>query len=221
MSRPLGLTRNWSVAPANTLCWPSRRFRRWCSGHQVQRLISTQTSTISCRHTPRVSPQVTGNGRSRCGDREQAVRWQLPCGKHRHTPPAVPGGCPVPVATPQRGRPRQVITVRTGDTELAPDRTSAANLDPRRRQMLSSRGSVSITTGVTRPPHEDDAAHDHSSGQFPAASETELGLSIRCPLLVVFLPLGSWWIRDRSGRRVQGVERSGRYTRPRRQVRSA
>lgn len=220
MSRPPGLTHNWSVAPANTFCWPSRRFRPRCSG-QVQRLVSTQTGTISCRHPRRVSPQVTGNGRSRCGDREQAFRWQLPCGKHRHTPPAAPRRCPVPAATPQRGAPRQVSTVRTGDREVACDRYSAANLDPRRRQMLSSRGSMSIMTAVTRPPHEDDAAHDHSSGQSPAASETELGLSIRVPLLVVFLPMGSWWIRDRSGRRVQGVERSGRYSGPRRQVRSA
>jgi hypothetical protein len=69
--------------------------------------------------------------------------------------------------------------VRTGDTEVACDRYSAANLDPRRRQTLSSRGSTSIMTPVTRPAHEDDAAHDHSSGQTPPASETELGLSIR------------------------------------------
>ena len=52
------------------------------------------------------------------------------------------------------------------------------------------------------------------------ASETELGLSIAVPLLVVFLPLGSWWIRDRSGRRVEGVEGLGRYTGPRCRVRS-
>jgi hypothetical protein len=114
-----------------------------------------------------------------------------------------------------------MVTARTGDTEVARDRTSAANLDPRRRQMLRSDGSTSIMTAVTRPRNEDDAAHDHSSGQAPAASETELGLSIRFPLLAVFLPLGSWWIRDRSGRRAQGVERLDRYTRPRRQVRSA
>ena len=44
---------------------------------------------------------------------------------------------------------------------------------------------------------------------------------MRVPLLVVFLPLGSWWIRDRSGRGVQGVEGLGRDTGPRRQVRSA
>jgi hypothetical protein len=56
------------------VCWLSSRFRRWCSD-QVQRLILTQTSTISCRHTRRVSPQARGNGRSRCGDRERAVRW--------------------------------------------------------------------------------------------------------------------------------------------------
>jgi hypothetical protein len=68
--------------------------------------------------------------------------------------------------------------------------------------------------------NEDDAAHDHFSGQAPAASETELGLPIRFPLLVVFLPLGSGWIRDRSGRRGLGVEGLGRYTGPRRQVRS-
>jgi hypothetical protein len=79
---------------------------------------------------------------------------------------------------------------------------------------------MSIMTPVTRPPAEDDAGHDHPSGQAPPAAETELGLPIR-PLLVVFLPLGSWWIRDRSGRRVQGVEGLGRYTGPRRQVRSA
>jgi hypothetical protein len=71
---PTGVTHHWSVTPANTLCWPSRRFRPRCSD-QVQRLILTQTSTISCRHTRRVSPQVTGNGRSRCGDRERPVRW--------------------------------------------------------------------------------------------------------------------------------------------------
>ena len=47
---------------------------------------------------------------------------------------------------------------------------------------------MSIMTPVTRRPHEDDAAHDHPSGQTPAA-EVELGLSIRFPLLVVFLPL--------------------------------
>jgi hypothetical protein len=76
-------------------------------------------------------------------------------------------------------------------------------------------------TPVTRPPHEDDAAHVHPSWQAPAASETELGLSIRFPLLAVFLPLGSWWIPDRSGRRAQGVKRLGRYTGPRRQVKSA
>jgi hypothetical protein len=76
-------------------------------------------------------------------------------------------------------------------------------------------------TPVTRPPHEDDAAHVHPGGQAPAASETELGWSMRFPLLVVFLPLGSWWIRDRSGRRVEGVEGLGQDTGPRRQVRSA
>jgi hypothetical protein len=74
MSRPPGLIHNGSVTPANSLWWPSGPFRRRCSDRQVQRLISTQTGTISWRHTPRVSPQVTGNGRSRCGDREQAVR---------------------------------------------------------------------------------------------------------------------------------------------------
>jgi hypothetical protein len=37
-------------------------------------------------------------------------------------------------------------------------------------------------TPVTRPSHEDEAAHAHPSGQTPAASEMELGLSIgfRC-----------------------------------------
>jgi hypothetical protein len=67
-------------------------------------------------------------------------------------------------------------------------------------------------TAVTRPPPEAEAAHDHFNGQAPAASETELGLSIKVPLLAVFLPLGSWWIPDRSGRRAEGVERLGRYT---------
>jgi hypothetical protein len=76
-------------------------------------------------------------------------------------------------------------------------------------------------TPVTRPPHKDETAHAYPSGQAPAASETELGLSIRVPLLVVFLPLGSWWIPGRSGRRVRGVEGLGRYTGPRRQVTSA
>lgn len=74
MSRPPGLTHSWSVTPANTLCWLARRFRPRCSD-QVQRLISTQTGTISCRHPRRVSPQVTGHGRSRCGARGQPVRW--------------------------------------------------------------------------------------------------------------------------------------------------
>jgi hypothetical protein len=55
----------------------------------------------------------------------------------------------------------------------------------------------------------------------PAASETELGLPVRFPLLVVFLSLGSWWIPDRSGRRIPGVEELGRDTGPRREVRSA
>jgi hypothetical protein len=31
---------------------------------------------------------------------------------------------------------------------------------------------------------------------------------MRVPLLVVFLPLGSGWIRGRNGRRVQGVEKT-------------
>jgi hypothetical protein len=84
-----------------------------------------------------------------------------------------------------------MVTVRTGDTEVACDRCSAANLDPRRRQMLSSRGSTSIMTLVTRPAHEDDAAHGHPSGQAPAASETELRLSVRVSLLMVFLPMRS------------------------------
>jgi hypothetical protein len=37
-------------------------------------------------------------------------------------------------------------------------------------------------TPVTCRPHEDEAAHGHPGGQAPAASETELGLSIgfRC-----------------------------------------
>jgi hypothetical protein len=100
---------------------------------------------------------------------------------------------------------------------MACDRYGTLNLDPRRRQMLSSRGLRSIMTPVTRPPPEGYAAHGHPSGQAPATSEMELGLSIRFPLLVVFLPLGSWWIRDRSGRRVQGVERLGRCAGPRRQ----
>jgi hypothetical protein len=43
-------------------------------------------------------------------------------------------------------------------------------------QRLSSGGSMSMTP-VTRPPAEDDAAHGHSSGQAPAAAETERG----CP----------------------------------------
>jgi hypothetical protein len=161
-------------------------------------------------------PQLVGHP-----DREQAVRWLLPCGKHRHTPPAAPRRCPVPAAIPQRGAPRQVSTMRIGDTEVACDRYTAANLDPQRRQMLSSRGSPSIMTPVTRLRNEDDAAHDCPQRAGPSRSGDGAGLPIRVPFLVVFLPLGSWWIRDRSGRRVQGVEGLGRYTGPRRQVRSA
>jgi hypothetical protein len=176
---------------------------------------------MSRRHPRRVvSPQMTGHGRSRCGDRAQPVRWQLRCGRHRHTPPA-PRRYPVPAATAQRGAPRQVSMVRTGDTELACHRYSAANLDPRRRQTLSSRGSTSIMTrslvGHMRISHSTITP----AGRPRPRRKTKLGLSTRFPLLVVFLPLGSWWIRDRSGRQAQGVEGSGRYTRPRRQVRSA
>jgi len=220
MSRPPGLTHNWSVIPAKTLGWPSRRFRLRCSA-QVQRLISAQTGTISSRHPRRVNPQLTGNERSRCGDLEQAVRWQATRSKYRHTPPAALRRCPVPAATLQRGAPRQMSTVRTGDKVVARDRYSAANLASRRRQVPSSGGLRSIMTPVTRRPYEDEAAHVYPSGQAPAASETELGLSIRFPLLVVFLPLGSWWIPERSDRRVPGVEMSGRDTGPRREVRSA
>jgi hypothetical protein len=48
-----------------------------------------------------------------------------------------------------------MVTVRTGDTEVARDRTSAANLDPRRRQMLRSHGSMTIMTAVTPPRNEE------------------------------------------------------------------
>ena len=74
---------------------------------------------------------------------------------------------------------------------------------------------------VTRRPHEDEAAHVYPPVGRPCGVADGAGLSVRVPLLVVFLPLGSWWIRDRSGRRVQGVEGLGRYTGPRCQVRSA
>jgi hypothetical protein len=78
---------------------------------------------------------------------------------------------------------------------------------------------------VTRPPTDDDAAHVDPSGQtLHIGDELELSITVpllRVPLLVVFLPLGSWWIRDRSGCRPQGVKRPDRYTGPRRQVRSA
>jgi len=49
MSRPPGLTHNWSVIPVKTLGWPSRRFRLRGSA-QVRWLISTQIGTISSRH---------------------------------------------------------------------------------------------------------------------------------------------------------------------------
>ena len=73
---------------------------------------------------------------------------------------------------------------------------------------------------MARQPHEDQAAHGHPRGRSRPRRKTKLGLSIAVPLLVVFLPLGSWWIRDRSGRRVEGVEGLGRYTGPRCRVRS-
>ena len=75
-------------------------------------------------------------------------------------------------------------------------------------------------TAVTRPPHEETRRRVLQAGR-PRRVGDELGLPVSVPLLVVFLPLGSWWTRDRSGCRAQGVERLGRYTRPRRQVRSA
>ena len=107
-----------------------------------------------------------------------------------------------------------MVTVRTGDTEVARDRTSAANLDPRRQQMLRSHGSTSIMTAVTRPPHEDDAAQVLQAGR-PRRVGDELGLPVSVPLLVVSYRCDEWWIRDRSGRRIHGVERLGRYTGPR------
>jgi hypothetical protein len=75
-------------------------------------------------------------------------------------------------------------------------------------------------TAVTRPPHEETRRRVLQAGR-PRRVGDELGLPVSVPLRVVFLPLGSWWIRDRSGCRAQGVERLDRYTRPRRQVRSA
>jgi hypothetical protein len=129
MSRPPGLIHNCSVIPAKTLCWLARRFRLRYSA-QAQQLISTQTATISSRHPRRVSPQVTGSVRLRCGDREQAFPWQPTRGEYRRTQPAASRRCPVPGGTPQRTS-RRVSTARTGnkgDKRVGRDRYSAANL---------------------------------------------------------------------------------------------
>jgi hypothetical protein len=67
--------------------------------------------------------------------------------------------------------------VLAGNREMARDRYSTLNLDPRRRQMLRVHGSMSIMTLVTRPPTEDDAAHVHPRGQSPPAAEPSWG----CP----------------------------------------
>jgi hypothetical protein len=56
--------------------------------------------------------------------------------------------------------------VLTGEREVDRDRYSASKLDPRGRQELSSRGSMSIMTPVTRFPRKDDAARVHRAGKL-------------------------------------------------------
>jgi hypothetical protein len=67
---------------------------------------------------------------------------------------------------------------------------------------------------VTRRPHEETRRRVLQAGR-PRRVGDELGLLVSVPLLVVSYRCDEWWIRDRSGRRIHGVERLGRYTRPR------
>jgi hypothetical protein len=60
MSRPLTLTRRWSVAAADTTCWSSRRVRPRWSDHQVPALAQTGTDIISWR--PTRAGQPAGDG---------------------------------------------------------------------------------------------------------------------------------------------------------------
>jgi hypothetical protein len=45
--------------PGNTIWSPTRRFRRRCSSHQAQELISPRTSRITCARTRPTSQPVT------------------------------------------------------------------------------------------------------------------------------------------------------------------
>jgi hypothetical protein len=47
-----GLTRARCITPGNTTWSPMRWFRRRCSGHQAQELISPRTSRPSRAHVP-------------------------------------------------------------------------------------------------------------------------------------------------------------------------
>ena len=175
-SRPPGPTRNGSITPANTISWTCR-FRSRCSEHQAQGLTLARTGMISCGHTRWTSKQARDNGPPRGGDRERPCPREPTADTPRHTLPAALQRHAQPATISQPRAQRQVVTVLTGDREVDRDRYSAPNLDPRRRQELSSRGSMSIMTPVTRPPKKDDAARVHRADK-PSASEP----SWTCPL---------------------------------------
>jgi hypothetical protein len=121
MFRPVGLTRNGPMTTANTACFPTHRFRRRCSRYRVPEMTLPRTTTVGCGHILRVCQQPTGNGRPRCGDREQPFPQKPTRGKRRDTPPAVPRR-PEPAATPRIGTRRQVTAVLTPRREVECDR---------------------------------------------------------------------------------------------------
>jgi hypothetical protein len=114
MSYPPGLTHNGSIPVGNTACPLAHRRRRCSIGDQNQELIPPRINTIPWRQTRRVA---TGNGRPRCGDREQPFPPQPTRDKRRHTPLAVPR-CPQPATTQQRATQRRVITVLTRKSDV-------------------------------------------------------------------------------------------------------
>jgi hypothetical protein len=109
-----------------------------------------------------VSPPVIDDGRSRCGDREQAFRWQ-PTLDNQPAQAGTASGRWV-ATTPLPRAQRQVDTVLTGDREIAGDGVSGS--EPRTAPPADAQfqGFDVDHVLVTRPPTEHVATRVHPSG---------------------------------------------------------
>jgi hypothetical protein len=100
-------------------------------------------ATVGRGHTLRVCQQSTGNGRPRCGDRERPFPQKPTRDKRPDTPPAVPPASAAGRNPVDRGA-VEVAAVLIPNREVECDRESAPNLNSRRLQECSFRGSAPV-----------------------------------------------------------------------------